>query len=305
MKTKPRPKITGGVLRSGQEVQRVTANAGNRRFVRGMRVRMPKVSDADAQAWLAAVWANGGRVSAATASAVSAFCVSAKANGYWSKLARINLFCGSQLRACLVPLKVGTGSALEGNTGFVEADYSESVGLTSANGKFLNTGVRVSDFDPASTHLAVYNRGSSVVASMIYHIGAQSAGYTWKMHAPYVDLKMYADFYNGVATDGRTVSAAAFTGAFGFLIGTRTAPNAGAAYRAGVSVGTNSTAITTLPTGSNHIGVFTCLSDADAPIGFSSNPLAAYSVGAGLTQAEVTAYSADMQTFQTALGRAV
>jgi hypothetical protein len=64
----------------------------------------PTVSNADAQDWINRVYANGGSVSASTASAVNQFCNDIDAAGIRSSMYRANLFCGTGLNACLVPL---------------------------------------------------------------------------------------------------------------------------------------------------------------------------------------------------------
>jgi len=64
----------------------------------------PQVSNADAQDWVNRVYANGGTVSAATANAVNDFANAIDAAGIRDRFYRLNLFCGTGLNACLVPL---------------------------------------------------------------------------------------------------------------------------------------------------------------------------------------------------------
>lgn len=64
----------------------------------------PQVSNADAQNWIDRVYANAGTVSQSTAQAVNAFCNAVDAAGLREKFLRLNLFCGSNLNAALVPL---------------------------------------------------------------------------------------------------------------------------------------------------------------------------------------------------------
>ena len=80
-----------------------------------------KPSDVDATDWVARVQANGGTVSAATQAAVTAFASAAKANGYWSKFVRLNLMCGNQLAAMVVPLVKALDPAVDGTGGNSEA----------------------------------------------------------------------------------------------------------------------------------------------------------------------------------------
>src|SRR5262245_39554006 len=90
----------------------------------------PFVSDPDAPAGINQAYVNGGTISTATANAANAFVISAKAKGYWTKLARINLFAGDQLASALVPLKPGAGYAVDDSVNFVAGDYSEATGIT-------------------------------------------------------------------------------------------------------------------------------------------------------------------------------
>ena len=111
----------------------------------------PRVSlHPEAIAWRTAAVANGGTVSGSTLSAVSKFCASIDAAGIRDRFYRLNLLCGSNLSAALVPLyrgpsRTGTqyGNTTETNSGFVGGDYSEtgaSGGLTGALLKQLDTG---------------------------------------------------------------------------------------------------------------------------------------------------------------------
>lgn len=64
----------------------------------------PQVSNADAQDWVNRVYANGGTVSASTASAVNTFCNAIDAAGIRDRFYRLGIFAGSNLSAALVPL---------------------------------------------------------------------------------------------------------------------------------------------------------------------------------------------------------
>lgn len=261
--------------------------------------------DSDALAWAAAVVSNGGTVSAATLTAVSNFCKAAKGAGYWNKLNRINLICGNQLAAALVPLKVGGGSATDTNVNFVGGDYTEATGLT-GNGttKYLNTGLNPSIALTANdTHLAVYSRSSAEIASGATMGCFTAAAAIFSLYAPLgSDGKLYSSQYNGSAP-GRVVSAAAISTPFGFCVGSRSASNAHAAYRNAVSLASEASTGGALPNNANFL-VF-AVHDGASPTAFSSMTISAYSIGSGLSAADVTAYNTHMQAFQTALGRNV
>lgn len=255
-------------------------------------------TDPDASVWAAAVTAAGGTYSQSTLGAVSTFTRAAKSAGYWSKLTRINLFCGNQLAAALVPLKVGGGNATDTNFNFVSGDYTEATGLTgNTTTKYLDTGLNVSTLTLNDTHMAVYNR-SSVLAAVI-PIGATDGTNFFQMLAPFTDGKLYSDQYIG--TTGR-VSSSVFAGPFGFLVGSRTAAAAHAVYRNGASIGSNATSGGALFARSVYVFA---QNNVGTPASWSNYPLGAYSIGAGLTAAEVTAYNTHMQACMTALGRNV
>jgi hypothetical protein len=257
-------------------------------------------TDADAAAWASAVTANSGTYSAATLSAVSAFCVSAKASGYWDKLNRINLFCGDQLAAALVPLKAGGGNATDTNVNFVSGDYTEATGIT-GNGttKYLNTGLVANTLTANSTHLAVYNRAGAVTGGN-RSIGCNDAATNmFGLYAPFSDGNMYSDQYSGAA--GGRVSGAV-SAPYGLMVGSRVSATDHKTYKAGSQVATQATSAGTL----QALAIYVFATNNNGTAGnFVAQPLAAYSIGAGLTSADVTAYNTHMEAFQDALSRGV
>jgi hypothetical protein len=113
--------------------------------------------------WFSRVRANGGNASAATLEALSEFCRGVDSLGLRSLFYRLNLFCGSNLSACLVPLYRGPtlqgplfGHPVDANYNFASSDYTEtgaSGGLTSSNTKYLITGLAPADFAQATSGL--------------------------------------------------------------------------------------------------------------------------------------------------------
>lgn len=258
-------------------------------------------NDPDAYDWVGRVIAAGGTVSVPTAGAASTFVTNAKAHGYWTKLNRVNLFAGDQLIACLIPLKVGGGSAAEQNVGpFVAGDYTESTGLT-GNGttKYLRTNLNPGAvLTLNNTHLAIYSRRGSADAGI--HGSQVAAAQTLNLGAPNGSGNLASEAYNGTVGQGHL--EAAVTAPYGLMIGSRTASNSHTIYQAGISKGTSAGSGGTLPGG--DVWIF-ALSNSGTPFGINSGPLAGYSIGDGLTAGNVTDYTADMQTFQTSLGRQV
>jgi hypothetical protein len=118
----------------------------------------------EAAAWRSAVVANGGSVSASTMRAVSKFCADIDKAGLRDRFYRLNLFCGSNLNAVLVPLyrgpsRTGTqfGNTTDTNNGpFVSGDYSESSGLKgNGSSKYLETGVAMTFLGTNQLHMFV------------------------------------------------------------------------------------------------------------------------------------------------------
>jgi hypothetical protein len=252
--------------------------------------------DADVAAWAAAVTGNGGTYSAPTLAAVAAFVTAAKASGYWTKLNRINLFCGDQLAAALVPLKVGGGNATDTNVNFVAGDYTEATGLT-GNGttKYLRTGLIPSvSLVLNDTHLAMYNRAGSTAASNQF-----GAGGPMNFYAPHSSGALISDQYD--TTGGRVLSAAIGT-PYGFLVASRNGAGEHTVYRNAVSLATNATSGGALP--AIEIYVF-ALNNFGAPSAVNDGARGGYSIGSGLSAADVTAYNTHMETFQDALARGV
>jgi hypothetical protein len=257
--------------------------------------------DSNAALWAAAVTANGGTYSAQTLESVSTFCKAAKANGYWSKLNRINLFCGNQLAAALVPLKVGNGSTVDTNVNFVSGDYTESTGLDSDGTKYLRTGLLASALTLNDTHVAVYNRESNASGGACC-LGASDGTNTARLElfAPYQDSGVYSFHYDNASGSIQNIAIA---GSFGHIAASRTAANSHKIYRNGSVIASNATSGGALP--AYEFYVFAKSNGVGAVTFITSHKLSAYSIGSGLTDAEMTHYNTDMQAFQTALGRQV
>lgn len=266
--------------------------------------------------WARRVASNGGNVSRGTLRAVSNFCDAIERSGIRDRFYRLNLFCGTGLNACLVPLYRGPsfGGTQFGNTvdthniNFVSGDYVES-GATSGgltgNGstKYLQTGIAPSAWTGASggSHLAAYKCTSTNTGALVSSRlqGADSALWQiWELGA------------GGNAAGGNTGSFGV-PGTHNSLIGVTRESGAGPvrAFRntdfSADNSGGNTPAGISLP-----VTVFTRNSstfDTSAynPSLYTNQRLAAYSVGLHLSNAAVASYNTAMQAFQTALGRNV
>ena len=259
----------------------------------------------DAAAWKSAVYANGGTVSPSTLLAVVDFCKAIDVAGLRSKFYRLNLFCGSDLNAALVPLYRGTspsgtkyGNATDTNNGpFVSGDYAETgaTGGLTGNGssKYLDTGLPMNTL-PSTTsgHVAVYNNNRS--ASTTYRgVGGVAISQTTGF-----GIALDSGIYSLWGNSQRTVSSAN-----GLTVATRISSTNNSVYGAGTLLGTNTTDVT--PTASTLNAVFFAERLFAATIRYyDTGRYQAYSIGTGLTQAEVSTYNTIMVAFQTALSRA-
>lgn len=255
--------------------------------------------DADAVAWALAVQAAGGSYNAVTLAAMSNFCVSAKAAGIWTKLNRVNLLCGNQLAAALIPLKAGSGTATETNVNFVGGDYTEATGLT-GNGttKYLNTGLAQNVFTAASRHLMAYERVRAT-GTADTSIGSDTTSNVnmWGLRTT-AGVAADTQYSASVTSAGPTLVAAGV----GMFVGNSESDTTADLYKNGAIAATLAVAAATpsaealFVLGNNRSG---------AVAGASNATLAGYSAGLGLTAAEVATYYTIMQAFQTALGRQV
>jgi hypothetical protein len=262
----------------------------------------------EAAAWRSAVVANGGSVSASTMKAVSDFCSAIDSANLRDRFYRLNLFCGTGLNACLVPLYRGPslsgtqhGNVTDTNNGpFSSGDYVEtgaSGGLT-GNGstKYLDTGLS-QRYPPTESdrHVSAYASTLSAADSLL-------GSYDFPAPVGYYDLFCSASATNIEWYSGGNFNAATGPAAAGFWMGTGTVNKT--LYKNGVSVGSsavgaNSTSVSTLSFlvfGFNNAGVAGNI---------YNGRLAAYSLGLSVTGTQAAAYNAAIQAFQTALGRNV
>lgn len=275
----------------------------------------------EALAWRNRVLANGGSVSDATLAAVTTFCTSIDAeSGLRAAILRLNLFCGTSdasLNAVRTPLYLSgsLGGAAIGNTtdtnvNFAQADYQEtgSGGGLKGNGttKYLNTGFNYSSLASAnSTHLSA--SGTSIETSGdVMLIGS----YLFPGDTGLTTLFVLDAYSPGNGGRGFRSGGAGGAGVFvsspgtaeSHVIGTRTASNAAALYRGGVSAAT-SVALGNAVTSNRPALVFGAM-NGTTPGNFTAARLRMYSIGNGLTAAQALAFSNAVIAFNTALGRA-
>jgi hypothetical protein len=266
----------------------------------------------EAQVWRNAVIANGGSVSPSTLKAVSDFCRSIDTAGIRSKFRRLNLMCGTSdasLVAVRVPLyrgesRTGTqyGNTLDTNVNFVQGDYAENSGLTGdGSSKYLDTGFNQDQLPGAANcHLSSYIRGTQNIVSTRTLVGVLFNGITDRFRL-FLSASVAAT-YGANGDLGKTSSAtigSRLNANGGLLLVSRTSTTSNTLYDDAVSIAT-STALTAEATGAAPFFVFA----RNGPTEYYNGIMAGYSIGAGLSGAEVTSYYNALNTFQTALGRA-
>lgn len=259
----------------------------------------------DAADWRTRVIANGGTVSASTFAAVEAFCRAVDTAGIRSRFYRLNLFCGSNLSACLVPLYRGPslggtqyGNTTDTNNNFVSGDYVETGaggGLT-GNGstKHLRTGVTMTDIGVNDGHVAWYTSRDTFPASNMTVAGqARGNGRAWAYYGTTAINLQY-----GINSIAPTVTSAV-KGSH-ILQRVVNAVNGAKAYVNGSLVATSGISSTGSDSGGD-IWVF-ALNQTNATLLYSGD-LRCYSLGVSFTDAQALAYHNALQAFQTALGR--
>jgi hypothetical protein len=269
----------------------------------------PQVSNADAQDWINRVYANGGTVSASTASAVNTLCDSLDAASLRDRFYRLNLFCGSNLNAALVPLYRGPslggtqyGNTTDTNNAFVGVgtDYAENSGLK-GNGstKSLATGLLVDLLTAADSHMSVGLVTAESSSGFKSLMGANISLNTWELYARRSAGSGVAAACFGSATNeahrfGNDVVAA--TLAAGHIVASYPAM-----YRNGAAAGTTATSNGTV--GSIAVSVFA--QNSSGSIGSHTDArLSSYSIGRGMTASQVASFSTAHAAFNAAMGRA-
>lgn len=256
--------------------------------------------------WASRVVANGASVSGTTLSAVDKFVKACYANNIRDRFYRLNLFCGTGLNACLVPLfrgptQSGTqfGNSTDTNNGpFLPQNYVETgaTGGLVGNGttKYLDTGFPMNSL-PSTTsgHAAVYCPNRSSVVGFAGMIGCAVTGTTGF----------------GISTDTSVYGiwgsiASAINSTDGFLLASRTSSSLLTTYVNGTSIATSTTSVTP-SANANNATVFANRAGPSSVNSYDSRRYCFYSIGTGLSQSDVTALTTAVQAFQTALRRNV
>jgi len=263
-------------------------------------------------AWRTAVIENGGSVSGATFSAVSRFCREVDAAGLRSKLVRVNLMCGNNLNAVLVPLyrassPTGTplGFATDANDNFQSDHYAENSGLQgNTTDRRLFTGLaRSAISSDASFHAGVFvhTRGTNAFGQ---YLRCDLAGGSFNLTS--LDTRGTP---SNVAFNNNGSSATASSGDVAhadkdLIVGSVSGAGAGLLrlYINGSSVATG-TGIDT-STNTARFSLFARFRESTEAWDAHSNArIGGYTFGLNLNDTESSAYATIWDTFLKALGR--
>ena len=266
----------------------------------------------EAAAWAARVVANGATVSWSTLLAVSSFCRSISAAGIRDRFYRLNLFCGTGLNACLVPLYRGPslsgtqyGNTTDTNVGpFVSGDYNEtgaSGGLQGDSNKYLSTGLQ-----PFASGSAISQYGHLAIWAMQLPSARLSIGGCRKdfgtsafgnIQLDNTNL-MYGGWSTGTPASPATSGSAPVFVAVGRRSDGRDFNSSNGADRstANSTAALNTTAVST---------IFRESTEAGGSAGNAAIRQAGYCIGAEISAAQLLSLYGIWRTFQNALSRGV
>jgi hypothetical protein len=254
--------------------------------------------------WAARVAANGGTVSNSTLKAVSDFCK--ETASIRDRFLRLNLFCGNNLNAALVPLYLGEapgivhGNSVDTNINFVAADYIErgiNAGLVgNGTNKYLDTG-----FIPNSVAAMGLNDASISVYCKTDNSSGRDIGAIGSVTTHNIQLisKQSSLTIHGInnANLSNTISDAR-----GHNLINRSSESSYIYYKSNINLFTiNASSVSKPPV---SIYVFT-LNNNGSPFSYSNKRLAAYHLGRSLSPSQVAIFYNALQKFQTALNRQV
>ena len=276
----------------------------NPRLLRPRSTIHPEAAD-----WASRVRANGGSVSGSTLNAVSRFCASIAAAGIRDRFYRLNLFCGTGLTACLVPLYRGQslggtqfGNATDANVNFVSGDYAENAGLNSngtagATTKYLDTGLSPDGMPTLATgHMSAWKSAGETGVATAGFIGSRTATQFYRLEQTGSTNVPRGNWGHGI-----TATAASGDTTAGLLTLTRDSSGA-TIYKNTTSIATD--AARTPSANSNAFVVFNSR-NTDGTVGAAGwiRAIYSYSIGGALTSTQVSSYHSALSTFHSALGR--
>ena len=257
--------------------------------------------------WLERVRRNGGNASSTTLAAISDFCVAAEVGLFRSAIFRLNLVAGNSLSSALVPLFRGPvpggrtfGFPTDVAFNFVSQDFVEtgrSGGLKGrATNKALDTGLTPNELGGfLNIHLSgsgtELETGTTVQAGttikswflLSFFQGASSAATLMIRDDSGTGRHAYSGNYSTVFKTSTTVEPHMFF--------QRTSANVSQLYSSGGLASSNGTT------------AFSVSSNTPFSAFVTSGICRQYSIGRGMTSAQIAAFSAAVIAFNNALGR--
>ena len=276
---------------------------------------------AETASWLSRVIAYGGSASDATLSAMDILCAAIDAqSGLRGQITRLNLFCGNQLAAALVPLYFAesAGATEKGNstdinsgaTPFSSGSYAStgsSGGLTGNGSAYLNTGLTNSNCaTPTSGHMSFSATGMTESTKAIMGTTKENNPSTCDDILANINIGGafgVVDVCRRGSFSANTVNTSPKT-SYSHWISTQTSSTSRVLYSSGTAIMTSTSGASSLTLNSTHpYYIFATNLDNGAGVVPTSARLRQYSIGGGLTAAQAAAFSAAVATFNTALGR--
>jgi hypothetical protein len=269
------------------------------------------VWNADAADWIKRVEANSGSVSTATANAVTTFCNAIDAAGIRDRFYRLNMFCGTGLNACLVPLYRGPslsgtqyGNATDTNNGpFVSGDYVETGAsgglLGNGSSKYLNTGLAPDALPQFATgHLSFWTRGGSV-SGVRRPIGTDGSALETRF---FLDRRPVASGGDLCHWGSLGVGNTTDDDAAGLFSGSRISATDLRFFKNGSQAGATQSASVTTAANAYPWLVFAG-NVSGSPTAYYDLRMTAYSIGNAMTTSQMTTYYIALNTFMVALSR--
>jgi hypothetical protein len=252
--------------------------------------------DPDAAAFFARVTAAGGTLTATEQTAVNTLVVQMKANSLWTPMKAIYPMVGASAAACAQNLK---SSSFTGT--FTSGWTFASTGVTgNGTSAFMTTNFApASNLTLSSGHDSVYLRTNLPISSQVAFGVEQIANQRMVLYPYAFNIGWISDLYDNATS--RLISS---TGpSTGFILGSRASASSHKLFRNSVQLAASTLATTgTLPTLNYYLGGYNVNGSGNF---YSTNEIAFFSLGDGLTDTQASNFYTAVQAFQTTLSRNV
>lgn len=259
----------------------------------------------DVASWMQRAKNNNGIFSYKTLLALQNFCNSIDSAGLRSRMLRVNLICGDNLNAALVPLYLSEstssttlGNATDTNLNFVSGDYAESAGLQgNASNKALDTGLNPSAAGITLTgHMSVYHAAFTLAANRAFMgVVSPSFGQIYLIATNESNSGLYETYYGGATV----ISASSRSDATHILL-QRTATTSATLYANGGAIVSSSSSVTG---GDPSRSIYIFARNQGAIANPTNMRCRGYSIGRTMTATQISTFYSIMTNFATDLGR--